>query len=150
MQFWLQVSNTGILNTCTQLWLMESEQATPVDSIKDVVQSSMKVPEFDKQLIKARGHIGRNFVAITIKMNTIVRKPLMIKMYLSVNSFVEFLLQINFPKFWGKFISQHYELLWIQVNPFRNKLSRKFYQQKNQKKAKDEWNYSQLDLFLKA
>ena len=30
VQSWLQVSkNTGILNTCTWLWLMESEQATP-------------------------------------------------------------------------------------------------------------------------
>ena len=30
-------NNTGILNTCIWLWLMVSEQATPVDSIKDVV-----------------------------------------------------------------------------------------------------------------
>ena len=36
VQSWLQANNsTGILNTCTQLWLMESEQATPVYSIKD-------------------------------------------------------------------------------------------------------------------
>ena len=28
-------------------------------SIKDVVRSSVKVPEFDKHLKKARGHIGR-------------------------------------------------------------------------------------------
>ena len=49
---------TGILNTCTWLWLMESEQATPMVSIKDIVQSSMKVPEFDKHLKKAGGHIG--------------------------------------------------------------------------------------------
>ena len=27
---------------------MESEQATPVDSIKDIVQSSMKFPKFNK------------------------------------------------------------------------------------------------------
>ena len=46
----------------TRLWLTESEQATPVDSIKDVVQSSVKVPEFDKHLKKAEGHIGRNVV----------------------------------------------------------------------------------------
>ena len=39
----------------------------------------MKVPEFDKHLKKAGGHIGRNIVEITIKMKTIVRKPLMIK-----------------------------------------------------------------------
>ena len=31
-----------------------------VDSIKDVVRSSVKVPEFDKHLKKAGGHIGRN------------------------------------------------------------------------------------------
>ena len=37
----LQASNnTGILNTCTRLWLTESEQATPVVSIKDIVRSS--------------------------------------------------------------------------------------------------------------
>ena len=58
---------------------MESEQATPVDSIKDVVRSSVKVPEFDKYLKKAGGHISRNIVEITIKMKTIVQKPLMIK-----------------------------------------------------------------------
>ena len=50
-----------------------------MDSMKDVVQSSEKVPEFNKHLKKARGHIGRNIVEITIKMKTIVRKPLMIK-----------------------------------------------------------------------
>ena len=49
---------------------------------KDVVQSSVKVPEFDKHLKKAGGHIGRNVVeiTITIKMKTIVRKTLIIKM----------------------------------------------------------------------
>ena len=45
---------------------MESEQVTPVDSIKDVVQNS----EFDKHLKKARGHISQNRVEITIKMKT--------------------------------------------------------------------------------
>ena len=34
-------NNTGIFNTCTRLWLMESEQVTLMDSIKDVVQSSV-------------------------------------------------------------------------------------------------------------
>ena len=78
VQSWLQASNnTGILNTCTRLWLLESEQATPVGSIKDVVRSSVKVPEFDKHLKKAGGHIGRNVVEIAIKMKTIVLKPLM-------------------------------------------------------------------------
>ena len=51
----------------------------PVDSIKDVVRSSLKIPEFDKHLMKAGGHIDRNIVEIAIKMKTIVRKPLMIK-----------------------------------------------------------------------
>ena len=51
---------------------METEQAISVDSIKDVVQSSMKVSEFDKQLKKAGGHISQNIVEITIKMKTIV------------------------------------------------------------------------------
>ena len=58
---------------------MESEQVILVDSIKDVVQSSVKVPEFDKHLKKAGRHIDRNIEEITIKMKTIVRKPLMIK-----------------------------------------------------------------------
>ena len=39
-------------------------------SIKDVVRSSVIVPEFDKHLKKAGGHIGRNIVEITIKMKT--------------------------------------------------------------------------------
>ena len=80
VQSWLQASNnTGILNTCTQLWLTESEQTNPMDSIKDIVQSSVKVPEFNKHLKKAGRHIRRNVVEITLKMKTIVRKPLMIK-----------------------------------------------------------------------
>ena len=44
-----QNKKTGILNTCTRLWLTESEQATHVVSIKDVVRSSVNVPEFDKK-----------------------------------------------------------------------------------------------------
>ena len=58
---------------------MESEQATPVGSIRDVVRSSVKVLEFDKYLKQSGGNIGRNVVEITIKIKTIVRKPLMIK-----------------------------------------------------------------------
>ena len=77
---WLEASShTGILNTCIRLWLTESEQATPVDQIKDVVRSSMLAPEFDKHLKKAGGHIGRNVVSITIDMKIIVRKPWTIK-----------------------------------------------------------------------
>ena len=40
--------------------------------------------KFDKHLKNAGGHIGRNVVEITIKMKTIVRKPLMIKIYIQV------------------------------------------------------------------
>ena len=58
---------------------MESEQVTPVDSMKDVDRSSVRVSEFDKHQKKTGGHIDRNVVEITIMMNTIVRKPLMIK-----------------------------------------------------------------------
>ena len=50
-----------------------------LDSIKDIVWSSVKVSEFDIHLKKAGGHIGRYIVEITIKMKIIVRKPLMIK-----------------------------------------------------------------------
>ena len=43
------------------------------------VQSSVKVPEFDKHLKKDRVYIDRNDVEITVKMKTMVWKPLMIK-----------------------------------------------------------------------
>ena len=56
---------------------------TPVDSIKDVVRSSVEVPEFDKHLKKAGGHIGRNVVEITIKMKTIVQKSLKKQLHLN-------------------------------------------------------------------
>ena len=46
-----------------------------MDSIKDVVQSFVKVPEFDKHMKKAGRHIGRNIVEITIKMKTIAQNP---------------------------------------------------------------------------
>ena len=66
----LQVSNNiGILNTCTRLWLTESEQATPIVSIKNVVRSSVKVPELDKHLKKAGGYIDRNAIKIDIQLN---------------------------------------------------------------------------------
>ena len=57
----------------------EIRTGDPVDSLKDEVQSSMKFLEFNKLLKKAGGHIDRNVVEITIKLKTIVRKPLMIK-----------------------------------------------------------------------
>ena len=69
------------------------------DSIKDVVRISVKVPEFDKYLKKAGGHINRNVVEITIKMKTIARKPLMINrlfgfdfLFDSISTFVGYLM----------------------------------------------------------
>ena len=61
------------LSTGTRLWLSDSEQVTSVDSIKDVVRSSMKVLEFEKHLKKTGGHIDWNVVEITTKMKTIAR-----------------------------------------------------------------------------
>ena len=97
VQSWLQVSNnTGILNTCTQLWLTKSEQAGPVDSIKDIVWSSVKVPDFDKHLKKAGEHISWNIVEIIMKMKTIVQKPLMIytlvSLFNDISTFVDYLI----------------------------------------------------------
>ena len=43
-----------------------------------VVRSSMKVHVFDKHLKKAGGHIDWNVAEMTMKMKTIVQKPLMI------------------------------------------------------------------------
>ena len=39
-------NNRGILNTCTRLWLTESEQATLMDSIKDVVRSTYRLKRY--------------------------------------------------------------------------------------------------------
>ena len=72
---------------------MEPEQATPVGSIKDVVRSSMKVPKFDKHLKKARGHIGQNVVEITIKMKTIVQKPL-VSLFNGISTLVVYLISM--------------------------------------------------------
>ena len=70
--------SSGLLQVFVELENLEL-QVIPVDSLKGVVRSSKKVPEFDKHLKKAGGHIDRNVVEITIKMKTIVRIPLMIK-----------------------------------------------------------------------
>ena len=56
-------------NTCTQSWLTDLEQFTPGVQIKGSVRDSVWTPEFDiKHLKKAKGHIGRNFVIITINI----------------------------------------------------------------------------------
>ena len=76
----------------------ESEQVTPVDSIKDIVRSSVKVPELDKHLKKAGGYISRNVMEITIKMKTIVRKPLMIN-FSAKRTFQSFMICIYILEF---------------------------------------------------
>ena len=85
---------------------MVSEQVIPVDSIKDVFRSSVLVPEFDEHQKKAGGHIGRNVMEITIKMRTIVRKPLIIKsvqvteLYLLIYLFLKKIELEKIPKSW--------------------------------------------------
>ncbi len=70
-----------------------------MDSIKDVVRSSVKVSEFDKRLKKAGGHIGQSVVEITIKMKTIVPKLFMIKI---TRSSLDFVCSLIFVKINGK------------------------------------------------
>ena len=53
------------------------------NGIRTGAVDSIKVPEFDKHLKKAGGYISQNFVEKTIKMKTIVQKPLMIKIRLT-------------------------------------------------------------------
>ena len=60
------------------------------------VYSFVYKQNFDKHLKKARGHIGRNVVEITIKMKTIVRKPLMIK--IKQNSIEKWIKVTSFPR----------------------------------------------------
>ena len=57
--------------------------------------SLLLFPKFDKHLKKAGGHIGQNFVEITIKMKTIVWKPLMIKILLVWTRAYDFLLYLS-------------------------------------------------------
>ena len=88
----VQVLNIPVLLlTCS----LDRSQVIPVDSIKDIVRSSVKVPEFDKHLKKARGYIGRNIVEITIKMKTIVWKPLIIKISIKVLKFMYYQLLLS-------------------------------------------------------
>ena len=42
------------------VWQTESEQATPMYSIKDIVRSSLKVPEFDKHLKSPKRYENNN------------------------------------------------------------------------------------------
>ena len=64
---------------------MESEQAPTRGLNKEGGSMFMLTPEFGmKHLRKAGGHIDRKVVNIKTKIKTIVRKPLRIKIYLSL------------------------------------------------------------------
>ena len=78
-----------------------------MDSIKDVLRSSLKVPELDKHLKKARRHIGRNFVEITINIMTIARKPFMIKKLISVKIQLVFCLNFRPAFFFYNILQQN-------------------------------------------
>ena len=87
-------------------------QSTPMDYIKDVVRSSVKVPEFDKHLKKAGGHIDRNLLEITIKIKSIVRKPV----YHFVRYFVHFqILLSTFVGLYHRACSQ--SMTWLHFPP---------------------------------
>ena len=77
--FFRCLSNSGTFTELRTTSFIESTGVTWFWFNKDVVQSYVKVLEFNKHLKKAGGHIGQNVVEITIKMKTIVRKPLKIK-----------------------------------------------------------------------
>ena len=92
-----------------------------MDSIKDVVRSSVTVPEFDKHLKKAGGRIGRNVVEITIKMKSIVRKPLMIKISVFIsNNSIYHNNTISLPKtVWVIWVSWHTNFVgYLIPHPF--------------------------------
>ena len=83
----LQCSALSIISTSShkERWFPFSFHiwsAIPDFSISPRTIAFVKVPEFDKHLKKAGGHINRNVVEITIKMKAIVQKPLMIKINL--------------------------------------------------------------------
>ena len=78
--FFRCLSNLG---TFMELWNMSFIESTGV---------TCSDPEFDKYLKKAGEDIGENIGEITIKMKTIVRKPLMIK--------INKLRLRNFDKWW--------------------------------------------------
>ena len=107
---------------CEFLGLIDLTFLLDVDSIKDVVRSSMKVPEFDKHLKKAGGHIGQNIVEITIKMKTIVQKLLMIKIFsysFLINNICHYheIIDARNINCWSTFDSDKGELQWIICLP---------------------------------
>ena len=100
-----------------------TEQVTPVDSVKDVVRSSVKVSEFDKHLKKARGHIGRN-VEITIKIKTIVQNPLkfIVKQISKIKSTDEW-----GRKIWNNFIYFFFFSLISPICGWKNMINLEFH-----------------------
>ena len=103
--FWTIVFIFIVISTMFQLNSGTFTELWTTSFIKDVVQSSMKVLEFDKHLRKAGGHIAQNIVEITIKMKTIVQKPLTLVILLwSTNSYPsianQFRLRSEFSLHW--------------------------------------------------
>ena len=122
-QFWVNFG-TYKLNVLTWLELLLLCMTFYLCSYSDPPHTHTH--SFSKHLNKARGHIGRNVVEITLKMKTIVWKSLMIKIksfkenrlsiFLSmqfVHLFVSHLLDLIFT-FKTKFeIEPKYLLLWF-------------------------------------
>ena len=77
---------------------------TPIDSVKDVVRSSVKVPEFDKHQKMTGGYVGGNVEEITIKMKTQAPKPLMIK-----------IIKLRLRNLDNKYCYCFYSIKWFQL-----------------------------------
>ena len=67
-------NNTEILDTWTRLWLMESEQAIPVDWIKDMVQSFLEAPKFNQKYLEEGQRTHSSKCCEYKKKKTIVQK----------------------------------------------------------------------------
>ena len=90
----------------------------PVDSIKDVVRSSVKVPEFDKHLKKAGGHISRNVV-----QNNKDNSP---KTFNDKNTTWKLIIPKSNPTKWQKRDKSFINYIYIYIYIFGNMLCIKF------------------------
>ena len=82
------------IHLCTQSWLTELKQSSPVDWIKSSVRSSVFAPEFGmNHLKKAEEPIGRNVVYIAMTMKAIVR------IFIKCCFFFHFCFEISFKHF---------------------------------------------------
>ena len=73
------LSIPALLLACSQDWTCNLHMIVTHGFNKGRSSKFREGCDFSKQLKKAGGHIGRNVVEITIKMKTIARNPLMIK-----------------------------------------------------------------------